>query len=118
MSRTLELNCLVLGDDPIHVFTVKIPDTETVSILKKEIRKEKQNAFKGVDADKLLLWKVSILADDNLQQSIEALNLGESSDQHLRRPVARLFNVFPDLSEDERVHIIVQPPPSSEFQTP
>jgi hypothetical protein len=44
---------LVLGDDPSHLFTVNIPDNDNVSALKKEIWKEKQNAFKGVDADRL-----------------------------------------------------------------
>ena len=53
--RTLELNCLVLGneDDPSHLF---ISDTESVSILKEEIWKKMQNAFNGVDANTLVLW--------------------------------------------------------------
>jgi len=49
---------LVLGDDPSHVFTVEIPKTKTVSILKKAIKEEKKHALEGVDADTLVLWKV------------------------------------------------------------
>jgi hypothetical protein len=49
---------LVLGDDPSHVFTVEIPKTKTVSILREAILTKKPNAFKGVDADTLVLWKV------------------------------------------------------------
>jgi hypothetical protein len=62
-----------------HVFTVEIIDTKTVSILKKEIWEEKQNAFKGVDADTLILWKVSILDGDNPRQNLDALKLVKGS---------------------------------------
>jgi hypothetical protein len=41
MPSTLELNCLVLGDDLSHIFTIEIPDSKTVSTLQKAIKDEK-----------------------------------------------------------------------------
>jgi len=55
----LDLNCIVLGDDPTQVFTVQIAKTKNFSALKKVIKDEKQHAFEHVDADTLNLWKVS-----------------------------------------------------------
>jgi hypothetical protein len=111
-STTVELNCLVLGDDSRHVFPVKIATTESVGALKKAIKNEKKNVFQHVDADALVLWKVSILDDDGLQRRIEDLNLVE--EQSLRRPAARLSKIFSDPVEDEHVHILVRPPPARE----
>jgi hypothetical protein len=56
----LELNCLVLGDDPIKLFTVTIPSSKNVSALREAIKK-KEHTFHNVDADTLRLWKVILL---------------------------------------------------------
>ena len=66
MPNTLALNCLVSGDDPDHIFTIEIANTKNVSALKKAIKAEKQVAFQHVDADTLVLWKVSCPVDDGL----------------------------------------------------
>jgi hypothetical protein len=42
MPSTLELNCLVLGDDLSHIFTIEIADTKTVGTLRKVIKDEKK----------------------------------------------------------------------------
>ena len=55
----LELNCLVLGDEPSLIFTVKISETKFFSILKDEIWKEKTPKFNHVPAFKLVVRKVS-----------------------------------------------------------
>jgi hypothetical protein len=112
MSRTLELYCLVVEDEPSSLFPVKIESTESVGTLKDLIWLKKQERFKGVDADTLVLWKVSIPDDDGLQQGIEELNLIE--EQSLRQPAARLSKIFSDPVEDEHVHILVRPPPARE----
>ena len=114
--RPLELNCLVIGDDPSHLFTVKISDTESVSILKEEIWKKNPNAFNGVDANTLLLWKVSIFVDDNLQQLLKEFEPVE--ELALRRPVSKLSSVFPNLPEDEHLHILIQRPCECPFLVP
>jgi len=75
MSRTLELNCLVQGDDLRHIFQIEIASTKAVSALKELIKIKKEHAFKGVDADTLALWKVSMPADANLEQELGNLDL-------------------------------------------
>jgi hypothetical protein len=57
----LNINCIVFGDDPSHVFTVEIESTKNVSALKKAIKDEKKFAFEGVVADTLNLRKVKAL---------------------------------------------------------
>src|SRR5271168_4915254 len=109
MSRTLELYCLVVGDEPSSLFPVKVESTESVGTLKDMIKKKKEPLFDLVPADTLVLWKVSIFSDDDgLQRRIEDLNLVE--EQSLRRPAARLSKIFSDPVEDEHVHILVRPP--------
>ena len=56
---TFALNCLLLNDDSKRqVFTVKIPKSENVSILKKMIKEEKASQLAHLDASDLILWKV------------------------------------------------------------
>jgi hypothetical protein len=52
---------LVLGDDPSHIFEIKIAPTESVSALKELIKEKKSPQFDDVPADYLKLWKVSDL---------------------------------------------------------
>jgi Crinkler effector protein N-terminal domain len=104
----LELYCVVEGDDPNHVFLVKIARTESVGMLKKAIKEEKKVAFEHVDADSLQLWKVSMEADDRLKENVEELALRE---EKVLSSVARLSTVFSDKLQDERVHVIVGPAP-------
>ena len=56
-----KLNCLVLGDHPARIFEVDIGRTQTVWDLKKLIKEKKKNAFRDIDADRLLPMKVSYL---------------------------------------------------------
>jgi hypothetical protein len=65
ISLTLKLNCLVLGDDPSHVFTIEIVDSKNVSALKELIKDKKKPAFDHVPADSLNLFRVSFPVDDD-----------------------------------------------------
>jgi hypothetical protein len=112
VDHTLALNCLVLGDDPSHLFPVEIANTKTVGALKEEIWKKKENAFKGVDADTLVLWKVSF-ADENLQQGLAKFDPANADE--LRRAATRLNNVFPNQPQDQHLHMLIQRPPTREF---
>jgi hypothetical protein len=106
----LALNCLVLGDDPKHVFTVEIASTKTVSILKEEIWRKKQNTFKGVDADTLVIWEVSVPADHTLQEKLRTLKfVNETS---LQLPAVELSNIFLNV-EQGHLNIVIRPPPTS-----
>jgi hypothetical protein len=108
----LEINCFVQGDDPRNVSTVVIPKTKNVSALRQAIRKEKEHAFKGFDADTLVLWKVSIPSDSLVEQDPRIIDLDEN--QSLV-PMNRLSKVFSDAPEKDHIHIVVRAPPAGEW---
>jgi len=98
---TLELNCLVLGDDRSHIFTIEIPDTKTVSALKKAIKDEKKPAFDHIPADTLILWNVSVRDDEHLEENIKELDKALS-------PMDVLLEVFPTCPVQKHLHIVVK----------
>jgi len=57
----MELNCLVLGDDPSRIFGVQIASTASVYSLKKAIKELKSYEFNNINACCLELWRVSDL---------------------------------------------------------
>ncbi|KAJ8584000.1 hypothetical protein M405DRAFT_747732 [Rhizopogon salebrosus TDB-379] len=101
---SFNLNCLVLGDDPSHIFEIKIAPTESVSALKKVIKAEKTPQFDDVPADHLTLWKIDI----NLGED-EQLDLPDDAEE--LKPVTPLSKVFLVTPEDEHLHIMVLRPP-------
>ena len=74
MSSTLDLNCLVLGHDASHIFPIEIAERKTVGALRKAIKDEKEHAFQHVDADNLILWKVSIPVNRSLTENLSTLD--------------------------------------------
>jgi hypothetical protein len=58
MADKLKLNCWVLGDDEKDIFTVVIPSTESVGIMK-EVISEKRQQFQAIDASSLGVRKAS-----------------------------------------------------------
>jgi hypothetical protein len=62
IQAPLKFNCVVYGDGPEYIFRVTIPRDETVGVLKDMIMEKKKNAFRGLDAGDLKIWKVSISA--------------------------------------------------------
>ena len=54
LQSLLSANCL-LGDDSTKVFTVKIPESENVSVLKKMIKEENNHDLAHLDAKDLIL---------------------------------------------------------------
>jgi len=113
-STTVELNCLVLGDDPRHVFPVKVATIESVGALREAIKDKKKNVFQHVDADALVLWKVSIPVDRNLKGEINNLEL---PDEESLSPVEELSEIFSGVPIRKHLHIIVRSPPNSESQS-
>ena len=107
MYNTLELNCLVSGDDPNHIFTIEIADTKNVSALKKAIKIEKQLAFQHIDADTLILWKASFPVDESLEENLRNF-VGEKP----LSPVNKLSKVFSNV-HDTHLHIVVGCPPGA-----
>jgi hypothetical protein len=66
MPLALELNCVVLRDDPSHIFTIEIQGTKNISALKEIIRDKKKPVFDHVAADALQLFKDSLPVGDDL----------------------------------------------------
>jgi ribosomal protein L25 (general stress protein Ctc) len=52
----LSLNCFVLGGDSSEVFTVKIPESKIVSILKDLIKEKRSHRLEHVDASDLTTY--------------------------------------------------------------
>ena len=111
MSSTLNLNCLVLGDDASRVFPVEIANSKTVGDLRDAIKDKKRPAFDHVPADTLVLWKVSILVNRSLTQNLSNRTLGDESSL---LPVDELSEVFLNSPAQRHLHIVVSAPPASE----
>ena len=107
MYNTLELNCLVSGDDPNHIFTIEIADTKNVSALKDAIKEKKQLAFQHIDADTLILWKASFPVNESLEENLRNF-VGEKP----LSPVNKLSKVFSNV-HDTHLHIVVGCPPGA-----
>jgi hypothetical protein len=107
MPSTLELNCLVSGDDPSHIFTIEIADARNVSALKDAIKEKKKPAFDHIPADTLILWKSSFPVDESLQENLRKF-VGEKP----LSPVNKLSKVFSNV-HDTHLHIVVGCPPGA-----
>jgi len=84
-------------------FTIKIPKTENVSILKDLIKEKKAHDLNHVNALKLILSQVSLPVDDGLGK-----NLKNVAPMPLN-PIIPLSQVFPCVKEN-CLHIIIQAP--------
>jgi hypothetical protein len=91
------------------VFTLKIPKTENVSILKKFIREEKAPHLDHVAASDLNLWNVSIPMDDDADERLKNINNLEPL-----KPLLPLSHVFPRV-EENHLHILVRAPTNGEL---
>ncbi|KAG1814235.1 uncharacterized protein BJ212DRAFT_1588298 [Suillus subaureus] len=72
---TIELNCLVLGDDPSHIFSVEIVKTKAVGHMREAIKEEKIYSLCDVAADTLQPWKTTVktLSDNELTMALSAV---------------------------------------------
>jgi hypothetical protein len=102
MATDFLLNCFVLGDKEDNVFTVKIPKTDNVSILKDLIKEKKAHLLGHVDASDLELWEVSFPIDDHASK--------KSQTEPPLRPDKRLFSLWHGNPSDDDLHILVKAP--------
>ncbi|KAI6100777.1 hypothetical protein EDD16DRAFT_1653387 [Pisolithus croceorrhizus] len=112
MSDTLSLNCLFIGDDLKHMFTVKIARSESISTLKKVIKDENQHAFGRVDVIELELYRTSEKAagwsdDDDDDRLTQALYDGGHSPLFPWRALSDVFNCP---LAPRGIHVLVVPP--------
>jgi hypothetical protein len=103
---TLSINCLLLGIDSSEVFTVKIPKTENVSILKDLIKEKQSPRLNHVDASELTVWKVSLPVDTITPE----LTVDDVESCQKLHSVKKISLTFGDALADEHVHILVQAP--------
>jgi hypothetical protein len=107
---SLSLNCLVLGDEPERMFTVKIPKTDNVSILKKLINEKNSNSFGNIDSKNIDLWKVDLHIDELGEEPVH-INLDTYT--KLSPPRLKLSSVFEGTVDDEHLHVIAKAPGTS-----
>jgi hypothetical protein len=117
MSGTFNLNCLVLGHNASQVFPIEIAENKTVGALRKAIKDEKRHAFQHVDADTLVLWKVSMPVSRSLTDNLSKFDF---VDEGSLLPVEELTDVFSDSPARRHLHIVVRAPPVGEckFHSP
>jgi hypothetical protein len=99
---SLSLNCLVVGDDTHRMFTVKIPKTEDISILKDLIKEKITPRLNHVAAADLDLRQVSFPMDD-------LLNIKFAGYPRLSPPSKKLTTFFSDVADD-CLHVIAKAP--------
>src|SRR5258708_5670478 len=102
MATDFLLNCFVLGDKEDNVFTVKIPKTDNVSILKDEVKKKKAPHLNHVAASDLELWEVSFPIDDHASK--------KSQTEPPLKPNKRLSSLWHGNPSDDDLHILVNAP--------
>ena len=104
---SLSLNCLVQGDDPERMFTVKIEKTENVSILRDLIKKAQAPRLDHLSATQLVLWKVDLPRAADVDASL----IQNSQPLH---PFLPLLQGFPRV-EENRLHVVVLAPTNGEL---
>ncbi|KAG1901794.1 uncharacterized protein F5891DRAFT_1187269 [Suillus fuscotomentosus] len=105
----LKLNCIVLGNNPRHIFPVDIERTEIVGDLKEVIKDKKRPEFDHVATDRLELWKVDLPINEMIEHNLNNLTLDPTKSLS---PVDEMVEIFPDAPPRKYLHIIIQCPPA------
>ena len=79
------------SDELDRIFEVKIGANKSVTALKKAIKEEKSQTFQDVQADSLVLWKVSLPFDGTFNEKLGLVHLGYD---YLLKPFARPYYPF------------------------
>jgi hypothetical protein len=87
MPLALELDCLVLGDDPHHIFAIDIDGSKKVSALREFIKDKKKHAFQHVDADALDVFQTNLPVDDDLGVELKRFRPEDEADRRLSSAV-------------------------------
>src|SRR4051794_12986254 len=109
MATIVTLFCLVHGDPVERAFEIDISNDKSVSRLKKEIKKQKENDFRNIDADKLTLWKVDISHDD--EDAVKQLALKETDVIKKMSPVSRIGKYYHEEPAEGLIHVVIERPP-------
>ena len=109
-TQLLSLNCLVLGDEPEKMFTVKILKTENATVLKDRIKEKKAPHLNHIAALDLDLWMVDLRLDE---LGAEPVHVNLDNYSKLSPPRWKLLSFFKDTVDDERLHVIAKAPGTS-----
>jgi hypothetical protein len=85
---------------------VELQTDQIVDNVKRAIKKRKENDFKGLDADRLVLYQVSIPNTDGFEERVKSMDL---EGMKYMSPVERLSQVFPSVASGH-VHVIIRVP--------
>jgi hypothetical protein len=100
---SITLFCLVKGNTTANAFKVDIEKDNSVSRLKKVIKREKPNDFAGVDANNLKLWKVEISGDHDDQ--LRTLILQDSDQLSALNNIGDYWSILPP---KKHIHVIIK----------
>ena len=112
-SQLLQLNCLVLGEPRTRIFPVEIGSIKSVGNLKDAIKEKNQLAFQHVDADTLVLWKVSVPSHESVHENLDKLQV-DFVDEKSLLPTDILSHVFSEPLALNHIHVIVKLPSRGE----
>ncbi|KAF9281165.1 hypothetical protein BGZ74_002447, partial [Mortierella antarctica] len=122
-DNNLHLLCLVNGDPISKAFGLTIPSTATTRQLRSRIHLGKPAWFKDLEAEDLILWRVSVLVpidsddgddddDDNYDLPIHLNNIPKDDKKNLKKLVEHKASaVFGNEPDEKTIHVIVQRPP-------
>lgn len=110
----ITLHCLVHPcDNPLRrIFSITINKNKRVFDLKVFTKKRRSPEFDHLPVINLWLYRTSLPGNDEFQQQIDDPNLDDK--QLLLDPPQELAEIFPSVPEKRHIHVIVQPPLSSE----
>ena len=100
-TQLLSLNCFVIGDTQNQMFTVKIPNTDNVSI--RTSSRTKRLLTSIVAASDLELWKLSFPIDNLTSKQLPTLGPSLRTDR-------LLFDLFTSVLDVSHIHIAVLAP--------
>lgn len=113
-DQTLELFCLIVGDDPLQQnFAITIDKKKRVSELKSLIKAANTPSLNNLAAKELTLWIVSISFDDVMNRVINDLLINSHGEVDGRTSLyshLRLSDVFPENPVSDRLHILITIP--------
>ncbi|CAG8492044.1 11050_t:CDS:2 [Dentiscutata erythropus] len=105
------LFCLVLGDAVKNAFMIDINKDMTISHLKNLIKEKKKNTFQNVDADDLVLWKITAISINKETMKMKIcidINIEKELGGTRLLPSEAIKDHFKEL-ESKDIQIIIQP---------
>ncbi|ORY90326.1 hypothetical protein BCR41DRAFT_402652 [Lobosporangium transversale] len=106
MTQKIMLFCILDGDS--SAFKVQLDADDSIAALKKAIKKEKENDFREIVADKLNLWHVSIVIGDDEDE--KTITLSEHPNAKKLCATSKISEIFGTTPEKKTIHVIVQRP--------